>query len=66
MTILRPVLAPTVCLGLTSACASRAPVPGPDPAAVRSTIAAQIAQTARSIRPDTVAASLRYRETVRQ
>ncbi len=58
MTTLRPVHLLTVCLGLTSACASRAPLPGPDSAAVRTTVAAQIAQSARSIRPDTAAASL--------
>lgn len=49
MTILRPISVLTVCLGLTSACAGRAPLPGPDPVAVRATIAAQIAQSARAI-----------------
>jgi hypothetical protein len=57
MTILRPVF--IVCLGLTPACAGRAPLPGPDPAAVRTAIAAQIAQSARAIRADTVVASTR-------
>jgi len=44
MTIFRPVHVLTVSLGLTSACAGRAPLPGPDPAMVRTTIEAQIAQ----------------------
>jgi hypothetical protein len=66
MTILRPVHVFTLCLGLTSACAGRAPLPGPDPAAVRTTIAAQIAQSARAIRADTAVASLRHWEAWRQ
>jgi hypothetical protein len=66
MTILRPVHVFTLCLGLTSACASRAPLPGPDPAAVRTTIAAQIAQSARAIRADTAVATLRHWEALRQ
>jgi hypothetical protein len=66
MTILRPAHVFTLCLGLTSACAGRAPLTGPDPAAVRTTIAAQIAQSARTIRADTVVASLRHWEASRQ
>lgn len=66
MTILRPAHALTICLGLTSACAGRAPLPGPDPAAVRTTIAAQIAQSVRTIGADTTVASLRHREASRQ
>jgi hypothetical protein len=66
MTILRPVHVFTLCLGLTSACAGRAPLPGPDPAAVRTTIAAQIAQSARAITVDTAVASLRQWEASRQ
>jgi hypothetical protein len=65
MTILRPVHVFTLCLGLTSACAGRATLPGPDPATVRTTIAAQIAQSARSIRPDTALASPRHWEALR-
>jgi hypothetical protein len=57
MTILRPVHVFIVCLGLTPACAARAPQPGPDPVAVRTAIAAQIAQSARVIRADTVPTS---------
>ena len=56
MTILRPARIVTICLGLTSACAGRAPLPGPDPAAVRTTIGAQIAQSVPAIRADTVEA----------
>jgi hypothetical protein len=41
-------------LALMSACASRAPLPGPDPVAVRTSIAAQIAQSAPAIAEDTV------------
>jgi hypothetical protein len=65
MTALRPVHVFTLCLGLTSACAGRAALPGPDPAAVRTTIADQIAQSARAIRTDTAAASLRHWEALR-
>jgi hypothetical protein len=54
MTILRPVHVLIFSLGLTSACAGRAPLPGPDPAAVRTTIAAQIASATRA---DTVVTS---------
>jgi hypothetical protein len=46
-------------LGLTSACAGRTPLPGPDPVAVRSTIQAQIAQTALAMRQDTLVTALR-------
>jgi hypothetical protein len=66
MTSLRPVHVFTVCLGLTSACAGRAPLPGPDPAAVRTTLTAQIAQSARAIGTDTAAASPQYVEALRQ
>jgi hypothetical protein len=66
MTILRPAHVFTLCLGLTSACAARGPLSGPDPAAVRTTIAAQIAQSARTIRADTVVASLRHWDASRQ
>jgi hypothetical protein len=65
MTILRPVHVFTLCLGLTSGCAGRAALPGPDPAAVRTTITAQIAQSAPAIRPDTALASPRHREAMR-
>jgi len=67
MTIPRflPILA--VCLGLTSACAGRAPLPGPDPVAVRTTIEAQIAQSARAIpEEDTMVTSLQQREALRR
>jgi hypothetical protein len=66
MNILRPVHLFTLSLGLTSACAGRGPLPGPDPAAVRQTIAAQIAQSAPAIRADTAVASLRHWEALRQ
>ena len=67
MTILRPLYVLTVCLGLTSACAGRVLPPGPDPAAVRTTIEAQIAQSVLAIREqDTVATSVRYQETSRR
>lgn len=60
MTILRPTCLLAVCLGLTSACAARAPLPGPDPAAVRMTIETQIAQSAAAIpEDDTMATALR-------
>ena len=65
MTILRPVHVFTLCLGLTSACAGRTTLPGPNPAAVRTTITAQIAQSARAIRPDTTLASPRHWEALR-
>ena len=65
MTILRPVHVFTLCLGLTTACAGRAALPGPDPAAVRTTIAAQVAQNARAIGPDTAVASPRHWEALR-
>ena len=64
MTILRPIHVFTLCLGLTSACAGRAALPGPDPAAVRTTVAAQIAQSARAIGPDTAVALPRHWEAV--
>jgi hypothetical protein len=60
MNTLRPVHVFILCLGLTSACAGRAPLPGPDPAAVRTTVAAQIAQSARGISADTVVAARRH------
>jgi hypothetical protein len=66
MTILRPAHVLTICLGLTSACAARAPLPGPDAALVRTTIAAQIAQSARAMRADSVVAGLQHREALRQ
>jgi len=68
MTILRPVHVAVVCLiALTSACAPRTPLPGPDPAMVRTTLQAQIAQSVRAIREeDTVVKSVTYRETPRR
>jgi hypothetical protein len=60
MNTLRPVHVFILCLGLTSACAGRAPLPGPDPAAVRTTVAAQIAQSTSGIGADTTAASFRH------
>jgi hypothetical protein len=60
MNTLRPVHVFILCLGLTSACAGRAPLPGPDPAAVRTTVAAQIAQSTRGISADTAVASLQH------
>jgi hypothetical protein len=68
MTILRPHHVAAVCLiSLTSACAGRTPLPGPDPAMVRTTLQAQIAQTVRAIREeDTVVRSVTYRETSRR
>ena len=60
MMILRPPRLVIVCLGLTSACASRAPLPGPDAASVRTTVGTQIAQSVLAIRgQDTVVAPLR-------
>jgi len=60
MTILRPACALTICLGLASACAPRTPLRGPAPAAVRTTIEAQIAQIARLVPgEDTMATGLR-------
>jgi hypothetical protein len=59
MTRLRPVHVFIVCLGLTPACAGRSPLPGPDPAAVRTAISAQIAQSARAMRADTAASTSR-------
>jgi hypothetical protein len=52
MTIPRSLYLLAGCLSLTSACASRVPLPGPDPVAVRTTIEAQIAQSARAIPAD--------------
>jgi hypothetical protein len=49
MTIPRPAILLTLALGLTSACAAKAPVQGPDPVAVRTTIEAQIAQSPSAI-----------------
>jgi hypothetical protein len=68
MTILRPLHVAAVCfISLTSACAGRTPLPGPDPAMVRTTIQAQIAQSVRAIREqDTVVKSVSYRETSRR
>ena len=67
MTTLRPLHVLTVCLGLTSACAGRQPLPGPDPGMVRSTIEAQIAQSVRAIpEKDTVVTSVQYQETSRR
>ena len=67
MRIPRPVYVFTACLGLTSACAGRAPLPGPDPATVRTTIEAQIAQSVREIREEgTRVTSLQQREALRQ
>ena len=67
MTTPRFLLVLGVCLGLTSACAARAPLPGPDAAAVRSTIEAQIAQSARTIpEEDTMLTSMQYREALRR
>lgn len=60
MTILRTACAHTVCLGLATACAPRTPLRGPAPAAVRTTIEAQIAQIAGVIPgQDTMATALR-------
>jgi hypothetical protein len=65
MTIPRSLLVLAACLGLTSACAARGPLPGPDPVAVRATIEAQIAQSARAIpADDTMVTS--QREALRQ
>jgi len=67
MMTLRPLHVLTVCLGLTSACAGRQPLPGPDPATVRATIEAQIAQSALAIREqDTVVTSVRHQEASRR
>ena len=67
MTTLRPLHVLTVCLGLTSACAGRVPPPGPDPAMVRTTIEAQIAQSVLAIRKnDIVVTSVQYQETSRR
>ncbi len=67
MRILRPVHVLTVCLGLTSGCAGRVLPPGPDPATVRTTIEAQIAQSALAIRKqDTVVTSVRHQEASRR
>jgi hypothetical protein len=67
MTILRPACVLTIGLGLTSACAARAPLPGPEPATVRTTIEAQIAQSARAIpEEDTMVTSLQQREALRR
>jgi len=67
MTTLRPLHVLTVCLGLTSACAGRQPLPGPDPAMVRATIEAQIAQSVRAVpEKDTVVTSMQYQETSRR
>ena len=57
MTILRPACALTICLGLASACAPRTPLRGPAPAAVRTTIEAQIARVVPG--EDTMATALR-------
>ena len=64
MTTLRPLHVLTVCLGLTSACAGRQPLPGPNPAMVRATIEAQIAQSVLAIRKnDIVGTPVQYQET---
>ena len=68
MTTLRPlpILAFSL-VSLTFACASRAPLPGPDPAMVRSTIQAQIAQSVSAIREnDNAVTTLPYRQTSRR
>jgi hypothetical protein len=49
MTIPRPAILLTLALAVTSACAARAPLRGPDPVAVRTTIEAQIAQSPSAI-----------------
>jgi hypothetical protein len=67
MNFLRPLPICAVCLGLVSACAGRAPLPGPDPASVRTTIEAQIAQSVLAIgEQDTVVTPVRYQETSRR
>jgi hypothetical protein len=68
MTILRLSPVAVVCLiSLTSACAGRTPLPGPDPAMVRTTLQAQIAQSIRAIpEKDVVVKSVSYRETSRR
>jgi hypothetical protein len=68
MTILRPLPVLAVCLvSLTFACAGRAPLPGPDPVMVRSTIQAQIAQSVSAIREnDNAVTALPYRQTSRR
>jgi hypothetical protein len=57
MKILRPACALTICLALASACAPRTPLRGPAPAAVRTTIEAQIAQVVPG--EDTMTTALR-------
>ena len=68
MTTLRPLHIVVVCLiSLTSGCAGRTPLPGPDPAMVRTTLQAQIAQSLRAIpEKDVVDKSVSYRETTQR